>query len=72
MSWAAASARTSPTVRLKSALPLAFSRLPFGTLAAATFFVLLAVAAFASAISMLELPRVFLGSVWLVRVRSRQ
>lgn len=41
-------------------LPLAFSSLPFGTLAAATFFVLLAVAAFASAISMLELPTAFL------------
>ncbi len=41
-------------------LPLAFSRLPYGTLAAAAFFVLLAVAAFASAISMLELPTAFL------------
>ena len=37
-------------------LPLAFSRLPYGTLAAAAFFLLLAIAAFASAISMLELP----------------
>ncbi len=36
-------------------LPLAFARMPFGTLAAATFFVLLFVAALASAISLLEL-----------------
>ena len=37
-------------------LPLAFARLPFGTVAAVIFFVLLAVAALASAVSLLELP----------------
>ena len=37
-------------------LPLAFARLPFGMLAAAGFFVLLALAALASAISLLEMP----------------
>lgn len=36
-------------------LPVAFARMPFGTLAAAGFFVLLFVAALASAVSMLEL-----------------
>jgi NSS family neurotransmitter:Na+ symporter len=36
-------------------LPLAFARMPFGALAAAAFFVLLFVAALASAVSMLEL-----------------
>ncbi len=36
-------------------LPLAFARMPFGTLVAVAFFVLLLVAALASAISMLEL-----------------
>jgi NSS family neurotransmitter:Na+ symporter len=36
-------------------LPLAFARMPFGTIAAIAFFVLLFVAALASAISMLEL-----------------
>jgi NSS family neurotransmitter:Na+ symporter len=36
-------------------LPLAFARMPFGTLAAGAFFLLLFVAALASAISMLEL-----------------
>jgi NSS family neurotransmitter:Na+ symporter len=36
-------------------LPLAFARMPFGALAAAAFFVLLFVAALASAISLLEL-----------------
>ncbi len=41
-------------------LPLAFSKLPFGTFAAVMFFVLVAVAAIASAISMLELPVSFL------------
>jgi NSS family neurotransmitter:Na+ symporter len=35
-------------------LPLAFAQMPFGTIAATTFFVLLFVAALASAISMLE------------------
>jgi NSS family neurotransmitter:Na+ symporter len=37
-------------------VPLAFAHLPFGTLAAAAFFVLLALAALASAISLLEMP----------------
>ncbi len=37
-------------------VPLGFARLPFGMLAAAGFFVLLALAALASAISMLEMP----------------
>jgi NSS family neurotransmitter:Na+ symporter len=41
-------------------LPLAFSRMPFGAVAAAAFFLLLAVAALASAISMLEMPVAFL------------
>ncbi len=41
-------------------LPLAFSKLPFGTVAAVMFFLLVAVAAIASAISMLELPVSFL------------
>ena len=41
-------------------LPLAFARLPFGTLAAIAFFVLLAVAGLASAISLLEMPVAFL------------
>jgi NSS family neurotransmitter:Na+ symporter len=36
-------------------LPLAFARMPFGTLAAAAFFLLLVVAALGSAISLLEL-----------------
>jgi len=36
-------------------LPLAFAQMPFGTVAATTFFVLLFVAALASAISMLEI-----------------
>lgn len=46
-------------------LPLAFAKLPFGTLAAAGFFVLLVVAALASAISMLEMPVAFLvGRGW--------
>jgi NSS family neurotransmitter:Na+ symporter len=36
-------------------LPIAFARMPFGTLAAVAFFVLLFVAALASAISLLEL-----------------
>jgi NSS family neurotransmitter:Na+ symporter len=36
-------------------LPLAFAQMPFGTIAATTFFVLLFVAALASAISMLEI-----------------
>jgi neurotransmitter:Na+ symporter, NSS family len=37
-------------------LPLAFADMPFGTLAAVAFFLLIFVAALASAISMLELP----------------
>jgi NSS family neurotransmitter:Na+ symporter len=37
-------------------VPLAFARLPFGMLAAVGFFVLLALAALASAISLLEMP----------------
>jgi NSS family neurotransmitter:Na+ symporter len=37
-------------------LPVAFAKIPFGTLAAALFFVLLIIAALASAISMLEMP----------------
>jgi NSS family neurotransmitter:Na+ symporter len=37
-------------------VPLAFSRVPFGTAAATAFFVLLALAALGSAISMLEMP----------------
>lgn len=37
-------------------LPLAFARMPFGIWAAVAFFVLLAVAALGSAISMLEMP----------------
>src|SRR5205807_6948229 len=41
-------------------LPLAFSRMPFGLLAAAVFFLLLVVAALASAMSMLEMPVAFL------------
>jgi len=41
-------------------LPLAFARMPFGTLAAVAFFVLLLVAALASAISLLELAAALL------------
>jgi neurotransmitter:Na+ symporter, NSS family len=37
-------------------LPLAFAAVPFGTIAAAVFFVLLVLAALASAVSMLEMP----------------
>lgn len=37
-------------------LPLAFARMPFGTVAAAAFFVLLTLAALASALSLLEMP----------------
>lgn len=37
-------------------LPLAFARVPFGAVAAVAFFVLLSVAALASAISLLEMP----------------
>ena len=44
-------------------LPLAFSRLPFGTLLAVSFFVLLAIAAIASAISLLELPVAYLQDI---------
>ena len=41
-------------------LPLAFARLPLGTPAALTFFLLLVIAALASAVSLLELPTAFL------------
>jgi NSS family neurotransmitter:Na+ symporter len=41
-------------------LPLGFARLPFGSTAAMAFFVLLAIAGLASAISMLEMPVAFL------------
>jgi NSS family neurotransmitter:Na+ symporter len=41
-------------------LPLAFSRLPFGTLAAIAFFLLLAIAGLASAMSLLEMPVAYL------------
>lgn len=41
-------------------LPLAFSHMPFGVLAATAFFLLLVVAALASAMSMLEMPVAFL------------
>jgi neurotransmitter:Na+ symporter, NSS family len=41
-------------------LPLAFARMPFGLVAAAIFFLLLVVAALASAMSMLEMPVAFL------------
>jgi NSS family neurotransmitter:Na+ symporter len=41
-------------------LPLAFAQMPFGTIAAFAFFVLLFVAAFASAISLLEIIVAFL------------
>jgi Sodium:neurotransmitter symporter family len=41
-------------------LPLAFARMPFGDLAATAFFLLLVVAALASAISLLEMPVAFL------------
>ncbi|MCC6949072.1 MAG: sodium-dependent transporter [Bradyrhizobiaceae bacterium] len=43
-------------------LPLAFAKMPFGEIAAFTFFILLFVAALASAISMLEMP-----VSWLMR-----
>ena len=45
-------------------LPLAFARIPLGTSAAIAFFVLLSVAALASAISLLEMP-VALAQRWL-------
>jgi NSS family neurotransmitter:Na+ symporter len=41
-------------------LPLAFARLPMGTLAAIAFFVLLAIAGLASAMSLLEMPVAYL------------
>lgn len=43
-------------------LPLAFAKMPFGAITALTFFVLLFVAALASAISLLEMP-----VAWLIR-----
>jgi len=51
-------------------LPLAFSRLPFGTAAAVIFFVLLTIAALASAVSLLELPAAFVRR-WLRCSRFR-
>jgi neurotransmitter:Na+ symporter, NSS family len=51
-------------------LPLAFARMPLGTVAATAFFLLLAVAALASAISMLELV-VALLSRWRGWSRAR-
>ena len=44
-------------------LPIAFARMPFGGLVAIAFFVLLAVAALASAISLLEMPVALLRRV---------
>lgn len=44
-------------------LPLAFAAMPFGTVAATLFFVLLLLAAIASAISMLEMPVALTGRV---------
>jgi neurotransmitter:Na+ symporter, NSS family len=41
-------------------LPVAFARLPFGTVAAVAFFVLLTIAGLASAIAFLEMPVAFL------------
>ncbi len=41
-------------------LPLAFARMPFGTAGAIVFFILLVIAALASAISLLEMPVAFL------------
>jgi NSS family neurotransmitter:Na+ symporter len=41
-------------------LPVAFARLPFGTLAGGAFFVLLTIAGLASAVSLLEMPVAFL------------
>ncbi len=51
-------------------LPLAFARMPLGTAAAIAFFVLLSVAALASAISLLEMP-VALAHRWLGWPRPR-
>jgi neurotransmitter:Na+ symporter, NSS family len=51
-------------------LPLAFARMPLGTLAAVAFFVLLSLAALASAISLLEMP-VALAHRWLGWSRHR-
>ena len=45
-------------------LPLAFARIPLGTMAAIAFFVLLSIAALASAIALLEMP-VALAHRWL-------
>jgi neurotransmitter:Na+ symporter, NSS family len=44
-------------------LPVAFAHLPFGTLAAVAFFVLLTIAGLASAIAFLEMPVAFLQRV---------
>ena len=51
-------------------LPLAFARMPLGTPAAVAFFVLLTMAALASAISLLEMP-VALAGRWLGWSRPR-
>jgi neurotransmitter:Na+ symporter, NSS family len=51
-------------------LPLAFAHLPFGAVASAAFFVLLGLAALASAISLLEMPVAFLVNQGWRRVRA--
>jgi NSS family neurotransmitter:Na+ symporter len=51
-------------------LPLAFARLPLGAVAATAFFVLLTVAALASAISMLEMPVALLHRRYAMSRRS--
>lgn len=52
-------------------LPIAFANMPFGTAAGATFFILLVVAALASAISMLEMPVAYAcNSLGWPRVRA--
>jgi neurotransmitter:Na+ symporter, NSS family len=45
-------------------LPIAFAAVPFGTIAAVAFFVLLLLAAIASAISLLEMPVALIRRVW--------
>ena len=52
-------------------LPLAFAQMPFGTLAAFGFFLLLFVAALASAISMLELVVALLMQALRIGARGR-
>jgi NSS family neurotransmitter:Na+ symporter len=51
-------------------LPLAFARIPLGTIAAIAFFILLSVAALASAMALLEMP-VALAHRWLGWSRRR-